>query len=214
MSGGVLTPIVVLGASGQGRETAALIESINGIEPTWQLLGILDDAPSVQNAQHATQQGLTILGTTDWLHDAPPDVVYAMGIADCGLKRQFDERLGGRRAATLVHPTAHLGPCVELGPGSVIGPGCTLTTNIRLGRHVQVNPGCAIGHDSNLGSYTTVNPLAAISGNVTVGEGVLIGTHACVLQGLQVGDGAVVGAAACVVRPVPAGRTVKGVPAR
>jgi FlaA1/EpsC-like NDP-sugar epimerase len=34
-----------------------------------------------------------------------------------------------------------------------------------------------------------------------------------ILQGLTVGPAAVVGAAACVVRDVPAGLTVKGVPA-
>jgi acetyltransferase-like isoleucine patch superfamily enzyme len=89
-----------------------------------------------------------------------------------------------------------------------------LTTNVSLGRHVHVNQGVTIGHDTVVGDYATLNPAAALSGNCVIEDEVLVGAQSCVLQGLTVGHGAVVGAAACVVRDVPAGLTVKGVPAR
>ncbi|MDX6239468.1 MAG: hypothetical protein QOG10_4283, partial [Kribbellaceae bacterium] len=62
--------------------------------------------------------------------------------------------------------------------------------------------------------YATLNPAASLSGHCLIEDEVLMGAQSCVLQGLTVGRGAVVGAAACVVHDVPAGVTVKGVPAR
>jgi maltose O-acetyltransferase len=51
-------------------------------------------------------------------------------------------------------------------------------------------------------------------GSVIVGSEVYIGAGAVMLQGLSVGDGATIGAGAVVTKPVPAGATVVGVPAR
>jgi serine O-acetyltransferase len=48
----------------------------------------------------------------------------------------------------------------------------------------------------------------------TLGRGVVIGAGAKVLGGFEVGDGAKVGSNAVVVKPVPAGATAVGNPAR
>jgi acetyltransferase-like isoleucine patch superfamily enzyme len=85
---------------------------------------------------------------------------------------------------------------------------------VSLGRHVHVNQGVTIGHDTVVGDYATLNPASAVSGSCLIEEEVLVGAQSCILQCLTIGRGAIVGAAACVVRDVPAGATVKGVPAR
>ncbi len=95
----------------------------------------------------------------------------------------------------------------------MIFAGARLTTNIKLGRHVQINQNATVGHDSLLDDYATINPMAAISGNVHVGAAGMVGAGAVILQGLSVGARARIGASACVVRDVPEDVTVKGVPA-
>jgi maltose O-acetyltransferase len=49
---------------------------------------------------------------------------------------------------------------------------------------------------------------------VTVGSGAFLGAGAVVLPGLRIGSGAIVAAGAVVTADVPAGQTVKGIPAR
>ena len=41
---GYLRPLIIVGASGFGREVACLVKDINRIEPTWNLLGLVDDS--------------------------------------------------------------------------------------------------------------------------------------------------------------------------
>ena len=37
--------LIIFGAGGMGRETAWLVERINDVSPTWDLLGFMDDTP-------------------------------------------------------------------------------------------------------------------------------------------------------------------------
>ena len=41
-----MTDIIIIGAAGCGREVANWIEDINKVEPTWNILGFLDDNPN------------------------------------------------------------------------------------------------------------------------------------------------------------------------
>lgn len=209
-----MTPLVIIGCGGFGREVHDVVDAVNAQNPTWELLGYLDDAPSEVNLDLVQRRGSQVLGGLDWLDTAADDVHYVIGIGSPAVKKKIADRCAGRSAATLVHPSVVRGFDVTLGPGTVICANTVLTTNIRLGRHVHVNLLCSIGHDVVMHDHVSINPLAAISGWVVLEEGVLVGTHAAVLQNLTVGPGATVGAGSCVVRDVPAGTTVKGVPAR
>lgn len=43
--------LIIFGASGFGREVAWLVERINKIEPTWNILGFVDDADDIQGTK-------------------------------------------------------------------------------------------------------------------------------------------------------------------
>ena len=210
------TPLVIIGCGGFGREVHDVIDAINEMKPTWNLLGYLDDRPEQVNMSLVESRNSSVLGGTDWLTTAGQEVQFVIGIGTGKTRRIIDERLSsaGRTAATLVHPNATLGHDVRIGAGSVICAGVRATTNISLGRHVHLNINTTVGHDCTLEDYVTINPLVAISGGVTVGTETMLGTHSAILQNLTVGKRSVVGAGSCVVKDVADDTLVKGVPAR
>jgi sugar O-acyltransferase (sialic acid O-acetyltransferase NeuD family) len=114
----------------------------------------------------------------------------------------------------LIHPRADLGPNVSVGAGSCIGSGTIVTTNVTIGEAVLLNIAVTVGHDCRIGAGSVVNPGVAVSGGVVMGAGCLLGAGAVVLENLELGAGATVGAGAVVTKPVAAGTTVVGIPAR
>ena len=46
---GQLTPLVIVGAGGHGRETLDIVEAINEQTHVWHFLGFVDDGPVVQD---------------------------------------------------------------------------------------------------------------------------------------------------------------------
>jgi len=207
---------VIIGCGGFGREVHDVVDAVNSQEPTWRLLGYVDDAPSEKNSALVAKRASGIIGSADRvLQDvAPAHYVVAIGRAD--VRRSVDKRFrdAGWKPASLIHPTASIGADVVIGDGAVICAGVRVTTNVRLGYSNHINLNTTIGHDVVTGDFVSINPLVAVSGDVVVGDDVLLGTHCSILQGLSIGQGATAGAGSCVVRDVPAETVVKGVPAR
>jgi sugar O-acyltransferase (sialic acid O-acetyltransferase NeuD family) len=205
--------LVVVGAGGFGRETLDVAEAMNREVARWDIIGVVDDAPSDLNLERLATRGVTYLGG---LEDVPAGVVVAIGVGSPSARRRLHEAIAahGFDFATLIHPTAVLGSELRLNSGSVICAGVSVGTNVSLGRLTHLNPHAVIGHDTILGDHVSVNPNATVSGDCIIGDEVLIGAGAVVLNQLEVGARAVVGGAACVVGDVPPGVTVSGVPAR
>ncbi len=207
--------VVVVGASGFGRECLDVVEAMAAAGSPVEVLGVVDDAPSDVNLERLGARGVTYLGTVEeWLSFESP-ARYILGIGSPQVRRDLVDRLEGAGAdpLTAIHPSATLGARVEIGEGVVVCAGATISTNVRLGRHVHVNPNATIGHDAVLGDFVSVNPAAVISGEVSVGGATLVGASATILQGISVATNAVVGAGAVVTKDVPEDVVVKGVPA-
>ena len=111
---------------------------------------------------------------------------------------------------------SHLGRILT---GIEIHPGAT------IGRRVFIDHGfgVVIGETAEIGDDCTIYQGVTLGGtrlykgakrHPTLGKGVVVGAGAQVLGGFTVGDGARIGSNAVVVKPVPAGATAVGNPAR
>ncbi|MFN7195841.1 MAG: serine O-acetyltransferase, partial [Hylemonella sp.] len=80
-----------------------------------------------------------------------------------------------------------------------------------IGETAEVGDGCTIYHGVTLGGTSLYK---GTKRHPTLGRNVIVGAGAKVLGGFTVGDGAKIGSNAVVVKPVPAGATAVGNPAR
>jgi serine O-acetyltransferase len=100
-----------------------------------------------------------------------------------------------------IHPGAHIGERVFIDHGM----------GVVIGETAVVGDGCTIYHGVTLGGTALYK---GEKRHPTLGRDVVVGAGAKVLGGFEVGDGAKVGSNAVVTKPVPAGATAVGNPAR
>jgi sugar O-acyltransferase (sialic acid O-acetyltransferase NeuD family) len=147
--------IVICGAGGMGREVLWLIESINAQEPTWRVLGFIDDNEALWGKEI---NGFTVLGGDDWLSDYNGEIHVICAIGKSAIRKVVYEkvsRLANVKLATLIDPSVRVDRTVSIGEGSIICYNSILTVNIKIGKGVLVNTGSSIGHDALLGDYCT-----------------------------------------------------------
>lgn len=207
--------VVVVGASGFGRECLDVLEAMASAGPPIEVAGVVDDGPSGLNLDRLAARGVSHLGTVEeWLANEALPRRYVLGVGSPEVRRRLVTRLEDAQARplTVIHPSATFGARCELGEGVVVCAGVALSTNVHLGRHVHLNPNATIGHDAVLGDFVSVNPGAVVSGEVSVGKGTLVGASATVLQKLRIGERVIVGAGSVVTRAVPDDVVVKGLP--
>ena len=75
-------PLVIIGASGFGREVANLVEDINKQEYRWDLLGLIDD-----KLEGITVEGYKILDQFPVLDSIRPKPKVVIAIADTKTRR-------------------------------------------------------------------------------------------------------------------------------
>jgi sugar O-acyltransferase (sialic acid O-acetyltransferase NeuD family) len=204
--------LIIVGAGGFGREVYSLVEQINSQSPAWRVLGFLDDN---RDALLAFGQYPPILGCMED-GQSYKGCCAVCAIGNPAARRTAVDRLNGHgiRWATLIHPTASVGPGSVLGEGTVLCRGATVTTNVTLGKHVHLNCYATVGHDAVLGDHVTLSGHVDVCGNGLLDKEVFCGSHAVVLPNAHVGSSAVVGAGSVVLRYVAPGTTVFGVPAK
>jgi UDP-3-O-[3-hydroxymyristoyl] glucosamine N-acyltransferase len=121
-----------------------------------RLLGFLDDDPDRHGAEVA---GLPVLGGVDWL-TRRDDVAVVPAIGSPARRAALLARLValGVPLATVVHPSATVGPRTTIAAGAIVCPAVVLTCDVRIGRGAIVNYGAMIGHDGVVGEAAFIAP--------------------------------------------------------
>ena len=102
---------------------------------------------------------------------------------------------------------------IEIHPGATIGQRVFIDhgMGVVIGETAEIGDDCTIYHGVTLGGTSLYK---GTKRHPTLGRGVVVGAGAKVLGGFEVGEGAKIGSNAVVVKPVPAGATAVGNPAR
>jgi serine O-acetyltransferase len=102
---------------------------------------------------------------------------------------------------------------IEIHPGAVIGERVFFdhAMGVVVGETAEIGDGCTIYQGVTLGGTSLYK---GTKRHPTLGKDVVVSAGAKILGGFEVGDGAKIGSNAVVIKPVPAGATAVGIPAR
>jgi serine O-acetyltransferase len=122
-------------------------------------------------------------------------------------------RNGLRWTARFVSHLGRFATGIEIHPGATIGRRVFIDhgMGVVIGEMAEIGDDCTIYQGVTLGGTSLVK---GAKRHPTLERGVIVGASACVLGGFTVGEGARVGSGAVVTKPVPAGATAVGNPAR
>ena len=195
-----MNDIVIIGAGGIGREVAWIIEEINAVNPTWNIIGFVDDNSEMWGKE---LNGYRVLGGIEALDklEAKPYVVVA--IANCSIKKNIIARLEEKyKFATVIYPTVKVSKYIEIGNGTIIYPGVILTVNTKIGNHVIISGNCGIGHDTVIGNYSSVLWGSSFSGYDVIREECFIGVGCKIAQGIDITSGSRVATGSVVTEDI------------
>ncbi len=206
--------LIIFGASGFGREVAWAVERINAVQPTWNLLGFMDDSDGIQGTNI---NGYMVLGNTRDVIKYP-DAYFVCAVGSARIREKIVNNLKSVNSdikfGTIIDPSVEMSSLVTIGEGTIICAHSIITVNIEIGNHVIINLDCTIGHDAVLKDFVTLYPSVNVSGITNIGHAVELGTGMQIIQGKSIGDYSIVGAGAVVVKDLPEKCTAVGSPAK
>lgn len=206
--------LIILGAGASSQQIVDAIADVNRRQPTWNVVGYLDDDPAKYGQ---CVNGVKVFGPLSSVRQFPGRVLIGMASP---MDRARRHRVNSKmdlpldRFATVIHPSAFIAPSSRIGAGSAILQNVVIIQNTSLGNHVIVAQNASIGHDVIVEDFVTIAAGALIAGLARVREASYIGAQSAVNNGVTVNRSALVGLGAVVVKDVPVGMTVVGNPAK
>ncbi|MGE0590149.1 MAG: hypothetical protein AB7O48_16340, partial [Cyclobacteriaceae bacterium] len=146
-----MTPLVIYGAGGLGKEIAPVVNAMGLPE----IKGFCDD----YIPKGTIIQGLPVLGGFEVLANAKDQLNVVIAIGNPNTKRSVVEKLCHLdfiKFPSIIHPSAIImnKRSVKLGIGAVVGAGSILTTDIIVGSFVLINSNTTVGHDCTIGDFS------------------------------------------------------------
>lgn len=209
-----MTPLIIYGFGGFGREIACLIQAINKVKPQWNILGFIDDGvPKGTECPYGK-----VLGDIALLNEIKEPTALVIAIATPKIIVNIVDKITNPH---IYYPNI-IAPDVlyfdrgsfSVGKGNIITFSCRMSCNINLGDFNILNGQVSFGHDVSLGSYNVLMPETRISGEATIGNGNFFGVRSLVLQGIKIGNNTRIGAASIVMRNTKDNNLYIGNPAK
>ncbi len=198
--------LVIIGAGGHGRVIADIAQK-SGVYKT---ISFLDDGDAKET------MGLPIIGQSSDVEKYANTADIFVAIGNNAVRGEFIERLLAMNAnvPTLIHPSAIIGACVEIGVGTAIMAGAVINPCSKLGKGVILNTCSSIDHDCAIGDYVHIAVGAHLAGAVSIGKKTWVGAGATVSNNVDICSNCMIGAGAVVIKDITESGTYIGVPAK
>jgi sugar O-acyltransferase (sialic acid O-acetyltransferase NeuD family) len=197
-------------------DTIRLVHQINMYEPTWEIVGIIDDDLEFVNMRICNYP---VLGNYKYMKEYilryPEVFVFNNVNPSIALHKIIGERIDALevRVPSLVHPDI----CTEyvtIGKGAFIPQGCILGCNTVIGNYVTFRYGVIISHDVKIGDYAFIGPGSVCTSDTVIEPEAYLGARSTIINKSNVGRSSIVGALTLVNKDVRPGSTVVGIPAQ
>ena len=207
--------LVIVGAGYGFWETNELIRDINAVNPTYQVVGVLDDNKEFHGR---IIDGVKVVGGLDRASDYPDSqFVFCIGSKDTRDKRKaLLDRIGlpRERYATLIHPNAKIYSSAKLGYGCTIHHGAIVYSHTECGDFVSLGANSILGNDNRISDFVLIAGQSIIINRVKVGEGAYIASAVSVFNDVEIGKNAVVGMGTVLMKNVGENEFAFGNPGR
>lgn len=192
--------IAIYGAGGFGREVACLINSINSIKPTWNLIGFFDDGKNIGDENEYGE----IIGGISELNKYSKPLSLVIGIGNPKYLLLITNKINNAyiEYPNLIAPNVFFLDynSLRIGFGNIITFNCTISCNVVIGNFNALNIGVIIGHDATIGSHNVFNPSVNISGEVCIGNNNFFGVSSIVLQQKKIGNNTTIGVSSVIIK--------------
>lgn len=207
--------IILIGASGQGREIARRLKQLPEYNETLTIKGFLVHKTEYLHSLDHYPSYPPVLGMVDE-YMIQKDDLFLCTLGDVIEKKKVVLSLKekGAKFYTFVHPLANVAEDAIIGEGTIIMENSTIGSGAKIGNFCLIQISSIIAHDNIVGDYSRIDCHAVSVGTAEIGEAATIHTSAVLNHGVKVGDGAIVGACSFVIRNVKPGTTVMGNPAK
>jgi sugar O-acyltransferase (sialic acid O-acetyltransferase NeuD family) len=206
--------IVIIGASGLGKEVAYCINMINKVKPRFIISGFIDDNANI--LENEIIYGLKVVGTLSDLVDGRIKVKNVCIAVASNISRNFIvEKLTNSSFIfpNIIDPSVDFDISNSIGFGNIIGHHAMLTCNISIGNFNILNGSSGIGHDVTIGDFNLFGPKTSISGCVKIGRLNTFNLNSSVIQNITIGNKNTLNLHSCLFKSIKDGGVYFGVPA-
>ncbi len=198
--------LIILEASVHCVEMVDIVERINRVEPTWNLLGFIMREEPKERTDSIT--GLPLLGDASRI----PHFPNAWFAPSFGFPASIP--VPQEHLASLVDPSVFVSRTATIGKGCVIYPNCFIGMKAVLGNRIFCLSNSTINHHDCLEDNVTVCSNVSLAGSVYVEANCYLGQACTVKQHVCIGENSLIGMGAVVTKDVPPDSVMVGNPAR
>lgn len=206
--------LVIIGGSHAFWEINELINDINDIELTYEIIAILDDNINLIGNVY---NGIKVSGPIEKAIDYPNDIKFIFAIGSFRtriLRSDILKRLNinEERFETLVHPSVKIFSTSNIGYGCIVHYGSVIFNHTDIESFCIISANCTIAVANHIGKGALLGSNVTTTTGVKIGSYSFIGSSSTIGEYIEIGPGAQIGLATLVLKNVNPGIFILGFP--